>query len=189
MTGLWELDNLEIESAVRRLGHPGVTAPLPGKVLGLLAEYGTSTQVVGFVRGTGMELGQVEDVERYFYAMVELDVGAALGYLRDAPGDLREGLFRGMVERCVEVGGTAVVGLVGLPLRREEMAWLVEGLRESEEGRDALVVWWTHMGRFEEALEVMGSAEARKTAEKGGQLDWGVLGETLRKGLGPRVKV
>jgi len=95
-----------------------------------------------------------------------------------------------VVEFCCSINPAEnALALLNLPLDESEKKVFVEALRGlgTEVARDTLMVWEIHQGMVGEALDGTGRAEV-KGQEVGG-LDWAVLGEGLRRGLGGRVDV
>ncbi|TGZ84138.1 hypothetical protein EX30DRAFT_362079 [Ascodesmis nigricans] len=200
MTALWKLDNLQLgPDLMRLLCNPSVTIPDPSKALQILAEYGTPQDAIGFIAATQPVLTEKEDIEIYFACLCRVDVPTAFGYTRtDAPDHLREGLFKQLVKSAVEAGGEAAIRIVDLPLGEEEKVWFEEALKAvvekgekkmQDKARDALLIWWLHTGRYEDVVETTERVEARGEVVDGlPGVDWGVIGNGVRKGLGPRME-
>lgn len=190
ITALHFLDNLQFDAAMPYLTDPSVTPQDPEKIVKSLYSHGRSDLAVAFVECTQPTLETEETVSIYFRAQMDLSPESAFLYIRAmAPGYLKAGFLKELVEHCITVRPSEnALKLLNLPLDEDEKAIFVECLKGNglDVARDTLLVWQMHQGHIDDALKGM-SAAAAKGVEMGG-LDWGALGEGLRKGLGSRIQ-
>lgn len=197
ITALWRLDNLILSPAPPQhpkpilglLCNPSVTVPLPSKVIQTLSQHGTPDLVVGFISATQPPLTDPADVDTYFTSLLSLNVVSAFEFYRTTPeeGGTKKELFKKLIETAVETGGEMAEEVVDLPFDEEERGWFEEVLGKGgdERRREMLSVWWLHVGKFEDAVGVMGKME--EVGEGG--VSWGVVEEGVRKGLGGRLEI
>jgi hypothetical protein len=175
---------------MKPLTNPGIVVPLPEKVLRLLYSHGTPQQAVTFAKTVQPALESEDAVKTYFRALLRLNVTAAFRYSRTAPNKMRSGLLGEVVQFCCSVNPAQnALPLLNLPLDEREKEVFVEALTGlgTEVARDTLMVWEMHQGMAGEALN--GTSRAEVKGREVGGLDWGVLGEGLRRGLGSRMDV
>ena len=187
ITALHCLDTFELVAALHLLTSPAITPPFPEKILKTLCKHGSPPMAITFMACVQPMLESPESVETYFTAQMQLSPEGAFLYARtDAPGYLKTRFLKKLIEHCITVNPAVnALKLVNLPLDQEEKQIFVEALQGSglEVAKDTLVVWQMHQGRVEEALKGTGSAAVRGEA---GGLDWALLGDGLRKGMGGR---
>jgi len=186
ITAVHDLDNLSLQSALTHLTAPAVTPPVPEKILKTLHTHGSARMAVAFISCVQPVLESPEAVEIFFTAQMQLSPEAAFLYARTAPGFLRTQFLRKLVNYCITTNPAVnALKLLNLPFSEEEKTVFVDALKGSghEVAKDTLVVWQVHQGRVEAALK-----STQQTALKGeaGGMDWAVLGEGLKKGLGTR---
>jgi len=187
VTALHCLDTLSLNDALQHLTSPAITPPIPEKIVKTLYKHGSASMVATFMTCVQPELESSESVEIYFTAQMELSPEGAFLYARTGvPGYLKAPFLKKLISYCITVNPAVnALKLLNLPFEEEEKYIFVEALKGSglEVARDTLMVWQMHQGRVEEALK--GTRKAAARGEVGG-LDWGVLGEGLRRGVGGR---
>lgn len=186
ITAVHDLDNVSLQSALTHLTAPAVTPPVPEKILKTLYTHGSARMAIAFISCVQPVLESPEAIEIYFTAQMQLSPEAAFLYARTAPGFLRTQFLRKLVNYCITTNPAVnALKLLNMPFSEEEKTVFVDALKgnDYEVAKDTLVVWQMHQGRVEDALK-----STQQVALKGqaGGLDWKVLGEGLKKGLGTR---
>ncbi|KAF8252837.1 hypothetical protein K440DRAFT_594435 [Wilcoxina mikolae CBS 423.85] len=187
ITALHCLDTLSLSDALQHLTSPAITPPAPEKILKTLYKHGGASMVTTFMSCVQPELESPESVEIFFTAQMELSPEGAFLYARTgALGHLKATFLKKLITYCITVNPAVnALKLLNLPFEEDEKHIFVEALKGSglEVARDTLMVWQMHQGRVNEVLK--GTRKAAARGEVDG-LDWGILGEGLRRGVGGR---
>ncbi|KAI5819505.1 nuclear pore complex assembly-domain-containing protein, partial [Pyronema omphalodes] len=199
ITALHHLDNLKLLEAMPFLTSPAISLPQPEKILKILYHQGNAASTTGVPGPSGASLAVTfmsivspvlespESIELYFIAQMQLSPEGAFLYTRTGvPGYLKTPFLKRLIQFCLTTNPAVnAMKLINLPFDKEEKRIFVEALEESREpiAKDTKVLWEMHQGRMKQAEEGARSAKMRGQIDG---LDWKVLGEGLRKGMGGR---
>ncbi|KAF2200951.1 hypothetical protein GQ43DRAFT_441034 [Delitschia confertaspora ATCC 74209] len=207
LEGLWALDALNWETAVGFLTHPSIIPTFPDEIMSALLEFMEKGKMEGEMMEDGLPMAYYSATrpplvregvrEAFVRYMTRRSVTETFYWIRARPDYEQRQLFEVMVLQTLERNGVTgleeradmVQELVGLPFNDDEEQWfedfLVEGLgRNCPGARDTVMVRRITTGRLREAVHDSG-LRGKKLID----LDWDVLKDGLRRGLGPRVEV
>jgi hypothetical protein len=202
LEGLWALDRLNFETAVGYLTHPSIIPTFPDEILNVLLEH-----VDGYEKAMAKNLPMAyylsakppladEQVRDEFVRyMTRRDVTETYFWIRARPDFERKHLFEIFLDHCLDSHHgpegnkrqSMAQELIGLPFDDEEEVWMEEFLidgtgRNLPGARDTVMVRRILTGRVKEAVND-GGVKGRKYD----QVNWDMLKDGLKRGLGPRV--
>lgn len=194
MKGLWHLDRHEFDIALQYLTHPSLIPTFPDEILELLVQKSGDdlSLALAYYHNVQPALTLSSSIKELFRALAHSSVTSAFYFTRAQPLHTRRYLFEYLISLVLKKSlkdkfGERGVELVGLPLDGDEEGWFEEYLTKGEGNKltgskDTLLMRRIGLGAFEEAL---GMKEV--TGRSLGGLNWRVLAEGIRDGLGPRV--
>jgi hypothetical protein len=205
--GLWALDHLQCETAVNNLTHPSIIPTFPDEILhvlllqtkGSIDPEGRSGSVLplAYFQCAGPPLEKQNVREEFVRYMSDRNVTETFYWIRTRPGHEQKHLLELLVKEILdghEWGRNDNVysreekatEFVSLPLSEEEEQWVEKYLTEGS-GRNYKGAWDTvemrriATGRLGDALT--GTTPKRRRV---GQMDWDILRDGVKRGLGPR---
>lgn len=207
LEGIWALDHLEFETAVGYLTHPAIIPTFPDEImLALLnqkmydgTEITAATNVLpmAYYNCANPPLVNEQAKIEFVRYMADRDVTETFYWIRGRPDHERKQLLEILIEESLTtpVGRVAnseykredrAEDLVSLPFDEEEEKWvevfLTEGKgRNFSRARDTVLMRRMATGRFREAVE-----DRKIVGERIDHVNWDVLKDGVRRGLGPR---
>jgi hypothetical protein len=206
--GLWFLDNLKYEEAVNSLTHPSIIPTFPDEIMLVLLHHAASTPdpnspqqdilPLAYYNCANPPLAGSEVKTEFVKYMADRNVTETLHWIRSRPEYDRKQLLEVLVEETLDRRGFTpdnkfytredkAMEFVSLPLTDDEEKTVELFLTEGK-GRTLRGAWDTvEMRRI--ATGRLGEA-ANDTSAKGkkhDQLDWEVLRNGIKSGLGPRT--
>ncbi|KAF2747538.1 hypothetical protein M011DRAFT_402495 [Sporormia fimetaria CBS 119925] len=204
--GLWALDHLDCETAVSYLTHPSIIPTFPDEIMLVLLHQARASREP---RKTVLPLAYYncanpplagEQVRMDFVGyMSDRNVTEALYWIRARPEheqrQLLELLIQDILDRASRDDGQEDVyprddkakELVGLPLTTDEENWMEAFLMEGK-GRNLRGAWDTVQIRRIATGKLQNAAlDTSAKGRKHDHVNWEILRDGLRKGLGPRI--
>ncbi|ORX94471.1 nuclear pore complex assembly-domain-containing protein [Clohesyomyces aquaticus] len=209
LEGIWALDNLAFDTAVGYLTHPAIIPTFPDEImLALLIpraprgdpiESSAHVLPMAYYNCAKPPLVNENAKKEFVRYMADRSVTETFYWIRGRPDHERKHLLEILIEQALEPPIQRVENtmykredraeeLVSLPFGEEEEAWVERFLTEGK-GRhfkgaaDTVVMRRMATGRFADV-----GKEGGKKGKKIGAVNWEVLREGVRKGMGPRVE-
>lgn len=203
--GLWALDHLQCETAVGHLTHPSIIPTFPDEIMMVLLHYvrshgqsptATILPLAYYNCANPPLVGQ--DVKNEFVRyMADRNVTETFYWIRARPEHEQKPLLQVFVEEILDQNGwdredeqykrqEKALELVSLPLTEEEEIWIETFLTEGK-GRnyrnalDTVQMRRIASGRLKEAAN-----EATAKGRKHDQVNWEILRDGIKRGLGDR---
>ncbi|KAF2791354.1 hypothetical protein K505DRAFT_280846 [Melanomma pulvis-pyrius CBS 109.77] len=205
--GLWELDHLQFETAVGNLTHPSIIPTFPDEIMSTLLNrrhYGAPVHEsdvlpLAYYNCAHPPLAKDDVKTEFIRYMAERNVTETFFWIRARPEHEQKALLEILLDEILErspSGGSDQEGVysreekamefVGLPLDDAEERWvdafLTEGPgRNLRGGPDTAILRRIAMGRLQPV-----AADVTTKGRKHGQVNWDLLKDGLKRGLGPR---
>jgi hypothetical protein len=204
--GLWLLDNLEYTFAVSNLTHPSIIPTFPDEIMAVLLRH-TSTPTaspdeailpLAYYNCANPPLAGKEVKTDFVKYMADRNVTETLFWIRGRPEYEQRELLEVLVEETLDRNGWGpddktytredkAMEFVSLPLTETEENWvetyLIEGKGRTLRGAsDTVEMRRIATGRLKEA-----AGNAGLKGRKHDQVNWEVLRDGVKRGLGPRT--
>ncbi|KAL7267625.1 hypothetical protein RUND412_009779 [Rhizina undulata] len=190
--GVYALDNLEFEDALRHLTDPSVTPFAPHKIMSTFLTQAGSTLgpvlVSTFVQVTQPVLDTDASIRTYFTALKLTCIENAFTYQRTVPVHLQEELFTKLIDYCLtNKPQMNALKLVNFPFNPEEQAMFDKYIKKSSISiaQDTAMIRQIHQGQYNYVLNSAHSAQHQDEAQLQG-VNWADLARGLALGIGPR---